>query len=233
MTGNLLLHVDRVTHRYDNLVTVDNLSLPLEYGQRLALRGANGSGKTTLLSLIDGTLTPASGRIMFAGNDITTWPPHRRAAFGIARVFQTPQAAARLSVRANILLGVRQHRHQGLKALPMTAAMARELDANAYEIAAWVGLTGLADVPAGLLSYGHRRQLDLAMALAIEPVLLLLDEPTAGLSPDETVIITGLLRDLPPRIAYVLVEHDTVVADRTTTAAVRLGPTADNTQVLR
>jgi len=216
------LRLDNVTHRYGNLVTVREVTLAVDYGQRLSLRGPNGAGKSTVLNLIDGSLTPASGRIRYGGMDITAWPAHRRAAAGIARVPQQPQSAGRLSVRANILLAARRHQHHGLRMVALPRAMARLLDERAYELAAWVGLTGFADVPAGMLSYGNRRQLDLAIALACSPALLLLDEPTAGLSPDETAAITGLLERLPRSVAYVLVEHDSVVADRTTSVAVHL-----------
>ncbi|WP_051367759.1 ATP-binding cassette domain-containing protein [Hamadaea tsunoensis] len=215
-----LLQVDAVTYRYGDLVAVDDFTLVVQPGERLALRGASGAGKSTLLDLIDGTVTPAAGRIVFAGQDITAWSADRRAAMGIARVFQKPQSAEWLTVCDNILHGARQHRRQGVHVVRQGAALVNALNANAYDLAAWAGLRDLADVLAGELSYGQRRRLDLAMAMAVEPMLLLLDEPTAGLSSEEAGFVGALLRNLPVQIAYLLVENDSVIADRRTSTAV-------------
>src|SRR5436305_9402761 len=172
-----------------------------------AVIGPNGAGKTTLINQISGLIAPDAGRIAFAGEDITGLPVHARAARGLARSFQITSVLPRFSVLENVALAV-QARHGTSFRFFGSAADEDELNAPALAALTQVGLAARADAAAGELSHGEKRALELAIALAMEPKLLLLDEPMAGTGHDETERLVAVLRSLKGRFPMVLVEHD-------------------------
>jgi branched-chain amino acid transport system ATP-binding protein len=191
-----LLHLHAVSRRFGGLVALHDLSLDVAAGTRHAVIGPNGAGKTTLLNLIAGSLRPTSGRITFDGRDITRLPAPARARQGIGRTFQHPALFGRLTVTANLTLALNRTTRRG-----RAGQVARLLDD--------AGLTGYAHVPAGRLPYGLRRRLELAMVLAGRPRLLLLDEPSAGLDPDETARLSRLLTaQTGDEVTVLLVDHN-------------------------
>jgi ABC-type branched-subunit amino acid transport system ATPase component len=189
-----LLHLDQVSARYGAVTAVHPLALTVEPGSRHAIIGPNGAGKTTLLHLIAGSLPVASGRILLADENITGHRPDRRARNGIARTFQHPAVITALTVVDNLRLALPGSR-RGRPDTALTDALNR------------VGLTAHAHVLAGHLAYGQRRLLELGMALADRPRLLLLDEPSAGLDPAGVQQLTALLASLPEQTAVILVDH--------------------------
>ncbi|HTJ33655.1 MAG TPA: ABC transporter ATP-binding protein [Dactylosporangium sp.] len=189
----MILRLDGLGRRYGDLAALDDVALQLEPGERRALIGPNGAGKTTLLNLVAGALRPSAGRIQFNDRDVTRTSPARRARLGIGRTHQHPAIWPTLSALDNVLVAAR--RPWG------------RLRPGARDHLAAVGLADQATTRAGSLSHGQRRQLELAMALAGEPRLLLLDEPAAGLSPPEVELLASLLAALPGDVAVLLVEH--------------------------
>lgn len=206
------LELQGVSRRFGGLRAVEDVSLSLAPGERRAIIGPNGAGKTTLFNLIAGDLRPTSGTIRFYGSDITRLPPHERIRLGIARTYQTPLVFPRLSVLENLYLAAR-----GVHPWRMSLRRPRATDAEmvkARQLAEQVGLGHAIRALAGALAHGQQRQLELGMALASNPRLLLLDEPAAGLSPAERELLTGLLLGLDSAMTILLVEHDMDVAFR-------------------
>jgi branched-chain amino acid transport system ATP-binding protein len=202
-----ILKLDHVGVRFDALKAVDDVSLHVRRGERRAIIGPNGAGKTTLFNAITGVVPPTSGRIEFGGHDVTRLQPHRRAACGISRTFQITNLFPTLTVRENMELALR-----GLKSRKFSFFGANDFtdDERARSDRA-LGLSRLgprSDALVSELSYGEQRQLEMAMALAPNPRLLLLDEPAAGLSPAERTIVTDIIGSLPEEITIVLIEHD-------------------------
>jgi branched-chain amino acid transport system ATP-binding protein len=210
-TGPLILTLADVTRTFGGLTAVNGVTLAVGAGERRAIIGPNGAGKTTLFGLISGEQLPTRGRIELFGRDITRLAPHRRAALGLTRTYQITNLFPRLSVVGNCLLAV-----QGL--LPMKLHLHRDLRrySGAFEraesVLGAVGLLGKAGATVRDLSHGEQRQLEIALALAGSPRLLLLDEPTAGLSPAESLMMTALLKKLDPAITLLIIEHDMDVA---------------------
>ncbi|MDG6108979.1 ABC transporter ATP-binding protein [Dactylosporangium aurantiacum] len=192
-----LLRVDGLGRRYGDLAALDGVDLRVAPGDRLGLIGPNGAGKSTLLNLIAGSLRPTAGRIRFDGRDVTRLGPARRARLGVGRTHQHPAVWSSLPALDNVLVA-------GRRPWGRLRAGGRE---RARELLAEVGLAGVERTAAGALSHGQRRQLELAMALAGEPRLLLLDEPAAGLAPPEVELLASLLAALPRTVAILLVEH--------------------------
>jgi branched-chain amino acid transport system ATP-binding protein len=208
-----LLCLQGVTRRYGGLVAVDNIDLEVVEGGVTAVIGPNGAGKTTLFNLISGFQTPNAGRILFAGEDITARLPEKIAAAGLIRTFQLVQLFQNLSVLENIQVGCHLHTKGGvLSALMRTSSTRRaerEVEARARELLDFVGLEGAAEVEASALAYGQQRLLEIARALAAKPKLLLLDEPAAGLSADESKRLSGAIRAIAGRgTTVLLIEHD-------------------------
>ena len=202
-----LLTLDRVGVRFGGLKAVDDVSLAVKRGERRAIIGPNGAGKTTLFNAITGFVRATSGRITFADRDITRTPPHRRAARGISRTFQITNLFPTLTVAQNMEIAVRglaPRKFSFFGAGGFSADERMRAD-NALEQAR---LAGRATALVQDLSYGEQRQLELAMTLATSPQLLLLDEPAAGLSPAERVMIADVIRALPADVTMVLIEHD-------------------------
>jgi branched-chain amino acid transport system ATP-binding protein len=203
--------LEGVSRAFGGLRAVDAVSLAVRPGERRALIGPNGAGKTTLFNLIAGTIPVTSGSIRLFGRDVTGVAPHRRAALGLARTFQINNLFPALTVLENCLLAV-----QALT--PAKFSMFRPLDAYtklAERARATLGLVGLDDrigATVRNLSHGEQRQLEIALALAGQPKVLLLDEPTAGLSPAESQHMARLLRTLDPAITVLMIEHDMDIA---------------------
>ena len=196
---------------FGGLHAVDGVELAVRPGERRALIGPNGAGKTTLFNLISGALPPTSGAIAFFGRDVTRMAQHRRAALGLSRTFQISNLFPTLTVLENCLLAV-----QALT--PARLAMHRPLAGytvlheGARASLAAVGLSDRADAIVKNLSHGEHRQLEIALALAGRPRVLLLDEPTAGLSPAESRLMAELLAKLDPAMTVLIIEHDMDIA---------------------
>jgi branched-chain amino acid transport system ATP-binding protein len=214
-----LLELAGVTRYFGALSAVNGVSLAVEGHERRAIIGPNGAGKTTLFNLITGHLAPASGRIVFDGRPITGLPPHRVARHGIARSFQRNNLFPRLTVRENLRLAAAADGRGSYSLFGSVARLTAPL-ARAREVAEAVGLADRLDEVVSRLSYGEQRQLEVGVALATRPQLLMLDEPTAGMSPEETQRMTRLLAALPREVTIVIIEHDMDVvfslADRIT-----------------
>jgi branched-chain amino acid transport system ATP-binding protein len=189
------------------LVVTDDLSLSIEPGELHAVIGPNGAGKTTLINQISGLLLPDSGSIRFAGRDITALPAHARAKLGLARSFQVTSVLSGFSALENVALAVQAHSGSSFRVVG-DAAREEALNVPARAALAEVGLADRADVPAGHLAHGEKRALELAIALAADPKLLLLDEPMAGTGREETARLIAVLKKLKGRFAILLVEHD-------------------------
>lgn len=189
------------------LKVTEAVDLSVQQGELHALIGPNGAGKTTLVHQISGVLRPDSGQIRFRGNDITALPSEKRARAGLARTFQITSTIPSLSVLENVALGV-QARSSHPLALFANAATDAALNEPAWEAIAAVGLTERAHVQAGRLSHGEKRALEIAMALTLQPSVILLDEPLAGVGREEGERLIALLDSLKRRYSMLLVEHD-------------------------
>ena len=221
-----LLTIDDLHRGYGALRAVDGVSLAIPTGGRHAVIGPNGAGKTTLLNLVAGLIRPDGGRIRLDGTDITRHGPGRRARLGIGRTHQQPAVWSSLSAADNVLVaGWRPL--GGWRGAATRSRRAERLLGPVMDLLDRLGLAGSARVVAGTLSHGQRRQLEIAMALAGRPRLLLLDEPAAGLSPAEVDRLAGLLTALPRSVAVLMVEHqlDLVDALADTVSVMRAGQT--------
>jgi branched-chain amino acid transport system ATP-binding protein len=205
------LAVSRLTHHFGGLCALDDVSLEVAAGERLVILGPNGAGKTTLFNIITGLIQAATGRIWVLDHDVTRQPPHRRARLGLGRTFQITTLFPALTVLDSVLLAVQGTDDARLSFLrPQTAFP--HLFARAEALLAEWGLADRRDVPTRLLSYGEQRQVELILALATRPRVLLLDEPTAGLSPAETASVASMVRRFPRDVTILLIEHDMDVA---------------------
>ncbi len=202
-----VLRVENLRKAFGALIVTDDLSLELMPGELHAVIGPNGAGKTTLIDQISGLIAPDAGTIRFAGRDVTALPMHARARLGLARSFQLSSVLAGFSALENVALAVQARAGSSFRVFGRAAAEAA-LNEPAMAALADVGLAARAQVPAGELSHGEKRALELAIALATEPKLLLLDEPMAGTGPEETARLVDLLRRLKGRFPLLLVEHD-------------------------
>ena len=202
-----LLQVEHLSKSYGALAVTQDVSLTVEPGEIHALIGPNGAGKTTLVGQIAGSIRPDRGRIVFGGRDITALPPDRRAVLGLARSFQIITLVPDFSARENVAVAV-QRRHGSSFRFIGNAAGERSLNQEADAALTQVGLYDRAGIAAGALSHGEKRQLELAVALACAPKLLLLDEPMAGVGHDEAARLVALLQSLRGRFAMLLIEHD-------------------------
>ena len=208
-----LLQLDGLTRRYAGLVAVDGVDMQVVPGGVHAVIGPNGAGKTTLFNLVSGLVVPSAGRIVLDGQDVTALPPERRAALGLGRTFQNIRVFAGMTVLENVLTGLHVRMRCGLPGvvlrLPGFRAEERRAVARARAALDLVGLVDEADQPAGALSYGDQRRLEIARSMAPEPRLLLLDEPAAGMNPAETEGLAALIRQLSGLgTTVLLVEHD-------------------------
>ena len=202
-----LLSVRGLRKRFGGLVATDGVDLDVAEGETLAVIGPNGAGKTTLIAQLSGDLAPDAGTIRFAGEDVTALPAAERSGRGFARSFQITSIFREFSALDNVALAVQAHAGHSFR-FWRRAREERALREPARAVLAQVGLAARADVEAGALAHGEQRQLEIAMALATRPRLLLLDEPVAGMGIDESQRMVALLRTLRGRHTMVLVEHD-------------------------
>jgi branched-chain amino acid transport system ATP-binding protein len=202
-----VLRIEGLTKNFGGLRVTDGVTLDVMPGELHAVIGPNGAGKTTLINQISGLLAPDAGEIVFAGETVTHLPVHARASRGLARSFQITSVVPRFSVLENVALAVQARAGTSFCFLGRAAAEDALNDA-AFDALAQVGLAARADVAAGDLSHGEKRALELAIALAMDPKLLLLDEPMAGTGRDETARLVEALRALKGRFPMILVEHD-------------------------
>ena len=202
-----MLTIENLQKRFGGLTVTDRVNLSLVPGELHALIGPNGAGKTTLVNQLAGEIAPSAGRIVFDGADITAQPTWRRALLGIGRSFQISSVFGEFTALQNVLLAVQPRRGHSFRF--WRAAESNEvLVARARQALREAGLATHADQPVARLSHGEMRQLELAMTLAAEPRLLLLDEPMAGMSPSDAESVIGVLRGLKGRYTTVLIEHD-------------------------
>jgi branched-chain amino acid transport system ATP-binding protein len=214
-----ILAAEGVVKRFGGLVATDRLSLEVEAGEVHAVIGPNGAGKTTLVAQIAGELRPDAGAIRFLGADITRLPAHLRALRGLARSFQISSVFLEFTALDNVALAVQAHDGHSFR-FWRAARADPALSAPAHDILARVGLEERARVRAAHLAHGEKRALEIAMALATRPRLLLLDEPTAGMGPEDSARLVRLLMRLKGAVTILLVEHDMdavfALADRIT-----------------
>jgi branched-chain amino acid transport system ATP-binding protein len=214
-----LLEIEGLSKRFGGVVASDSISLSVPKGELHAIIGPNGAGKTTLIGQLAGELVSDAGRIRFEGRDVTALPTYRRSQLGLARSFQITSLFPDFTALDNVALAVQAHaghsfhfwrpaRQQASLREPARAALAR------------VGLASRADMLVSKLSHGEHRQLEIAMALATGPRLLLLDEPMAGMGPEESARMVSMLRELKRELTILLIEHDMeavfALADRIT-----------------
>ena len=210
----LLLEVEDLTRSYGGVLAVNGFSISIRSGQIVGMIGPNGAGKTTVFNLITGLDRADRGRIVFRGRDITHKPAHVIARRGIARTFQNIRLLAELSVLDNVKVACHQHAGYGLVSAALRLGAfrrnERRIEEESMEYLSLLGLESLAYEPALSLPYGKRRNLEIARALATQGTLLLLDEPAAGLNPQETSDLSALIRMLRDRFALtiLLIEHD-------------------------
>jgi branched-chain amino acid transport system ATP-binding protein len=201
------LRLQKLRKSFGELVVTDDLSLDFMPCELHAVIGPNGAGKTTLINQISGLIAPDAGTILFGERDITGLPVHARAALGLARSFQVSSVLSGFSALENVALAVQSRAGSSYRVLGRAAAEPA-LNDPAMAALADVGLADRARVPAGALAHGEKRALELAIALAMQPKILLLDEPMAGTGREETARLVAVLRRLKGRFSMVLVEHD-------------------------
>lgn len=203
----MLLQAESITKRWGGLVAVDRASLDLMRGEIHAVIGTNGAGKSTLIHVLSGEITPTSGRVMIDGQDATSWSQPRRAQWGLGRSYQRNTIYPDFSVFENCRLAAQAKRQQPWR-IWQSAERCTATQHSALQALERTGLSDLSHRTAGLLSHGQKRQLEIAMCLAISPKILLLDEPLAGMGPEETDRMLALLDELRADHAILLVEHD-------------------------
>ena len=202
-----VLKADSLSQSYGGLKVLEDISFSIEEGERVAIIGPNGAGKTTLFNVLSGFIPPVAGRVHLMGNDVTRMPPHRRASLGLARSFQTNTLFPRLSLLANVLLaikGVQAARYQMVR--PITAYK-DNLD-RARELLELVDLWEERESAVTALSHGQQRLVEIILALASKPRLLMLDEPSAGLTTGETVDLTKMIHSLTQNTTVFFCAHD-------------------------
>ncbi len=202
-----MLRVDGVSKRFGGLVAVDTVRLDVRPGEIHALIGPNGAGKTTLVHLLSGAMAPDTGRVFFGGVDITARAFHERVALGLARSYQVTSLFRAFSALDNVALAVQARSGSSLAFWKPLAAEHALFD-EARAVLADVGLAARAGALAGHLSHGEQRSLEVGLALATRPQLVLLDEPMAGMGPDESERMIALIAGLKARVTVLLIEHD-------------------------
>jgi branched-chain amino acid transport system ATP-binding protein len=214
-----VLRIENLRRSFGSLVVTNRVNLDLAAGERHAIIGPNGAGKTSLVNQIGGQLRPSGGRILVKGTDVTGWSPDRICRVGVARTFQRNNLFANLSVLENLRLAVQARRGKPLNFFTPVSHLRNEAE-RSEALMRQVHLQQAPTTTARNLSYGEQRQLEIGIALAGEPELLLLDEPTSGMSPAETARMIDLIASLPRTLSILMIEHDMnvvfSVADRVT-----------------
>ncbi len=214
-----LLRVESLTKSFGGVIASDDITLDIVPGELHAVIGPNGAGKTTLIGQLTGEIAPNAGYVRFDGHDITALPVYGRSALGLARSFQITSLFLDVTALDNVALAVQAHAGHSFR-FWRAARRDPALREPARAALGRVGLAGRADVIVSRMSHGEQRQLEFAMALATRPRVLLLDEPMAGLGPEESTRVVNLLRELKRELAILLVEHDMeavfALADRIT-----------------
>jgi branched-chain amino acid transport system ATP-binding protein len=205
--ADFALETTALTKRFGGLTAVDTVDLRVERGAVHCVIGPNGAGKTTLINLLSGDLTPTGGRVLLAGDDITGLAPYRVSQRGIGRSYQKTNIFPEFTVFENAWLAAQSRLPSSMRFF-RPAARLRDVEGRTTRALDMAGLAERAKIPAGVLSHGEQRQLEIALILATEPKVLLLDEPMAGMSADESLRMVGLLRRLRGDHTLVLVEHD-------------------------
>jgi branched-chain amino acid transport system ATP-binding protein len=217
-----LLEARGVSKYFGGVHACENVSIDVREGSIHAVIGPNGAGKTTFFNALSGFYFPDSGTVAFRGQDITRMANWRRIECGMSRTFQTPSIFPELSVRENVVLGVRSRRGLAFRLRPPSAAERAELEGRVDQLLGFVNLAGFKERPVAELSHGGQRLCEIAMSLSTEPALVLLDEPMAGLAESETERVVSVIRDLHDRLGLTVlfVEHNMRVvlalADRIT-----------------
>ena len=231
-----MLRINKLVKSFGGILATDNLTFKVEPGELHAVIGPNGAGKTTLIEQITGEIEPDSGSIIFDGNDISEVPVHLRSAYGLARSFQITNIFMDMTVWDNVALAVQAHAGHSFH-FWKNASKEQILREPAFEYLQQVGLEKRADDVAGNLSHGEHRQLEIAMALATRPKMLLLDEPMAGMGPEESKAMVEILQGLKRKLTILLVEHDMDVvfslADKITVLVYGQGIATDTPEAIR
>jgi len=212
-TEKVILRTEKLTKAFGGLIAVNNLDLTIPEGEVRAIIGPNGAGKSTLLLMIIGMLKPTEGKIFFKDKDITGLPPYKVFRLGISATFQTSNIFPNLSVYENIWIAA-QSRCKGKMNPLIHHRRLKDVENRVEEILKRLNLKDLAEEPAGKLSHGDQRVLEVGLALATDPDLLLLDEPTSGMSPKEAAEMAKLIKELSKEVSIVLVEHNMDVVMR-------------------
>jgi len=207
----IVLEVDNVDVRFGGLQALTGCQLSVKAGERRAIIGPNGAGKTTLFNVISGMIKPAAGAVLLFGRDVTRFPAHARASVGLSRTFQITNLFPNLSVMENLILGL-----QALTRVKYvffrTLSSFSDLVNSAESLLKDWGLDGKKEHPVRMLSHGEQRQLEIVLALSTRPKVLLLDEPTQGLSSAETALVVPMVKALDPATTVLFIEHDMDVA---------------------
>jgi branched-chain amino acid transport system ATP-binding protein len=209
--GYPILELQQVTKRFSGLVAVNSVSLSVKPGEIFGLIGPNGAGKTTLFNIITGLILPSSGQLIYHNDRLAKLRPHQIAARGISRTFQNLRLFGNLSVLENVAIARHKHIRSGLipSLLGLAAAEERRTQQRSLELLEMVNLADKAEYTARNLAYGDQRRLELARALALEPQLLLLDEPAAGMNPNEKAALSQVIRQIRSTfdLTIILIEH--------------------------
>ncbi|MEA2982248.1 MAG: branched-chain amino acid transport system ATP-binding protein [Alphaproteobacteria bacterium] len=205
------LIVQDLSQNFGGVQALSDVSFTVEPGERRLIIGPNGAGKTTLFNMLSGTFRVSGGKVMLFDRDITDVPAYERARMGLARTFQITNLFPRLTVLENVLLALQASDDTAFSLHRRMTANRHLFDRANMLLEEW-GLTAITGQPAKEISYGEQRQIDLILAMAVRPKVLLLDEPTAGLSAAEVVRVVGMVRSLPREVTILMIEHDMDVA---------------------
>ena len=209
----MMLTAKELTRRFGGVVAVNNLSFSVHQGEIFGFIGPNGAGKTTLFNLITGLIPPSSGQLIYQGRVISQLPPHQIAGLGIARTFQNIRLFGELSVLDNVIIARHLHTHSniitGVLGLPLAVKEEENSRQKALELLTLIGLDNRTEEKAKNLAYGDQRRLEIARALALEPQILLLDEPAAGMNLNQKQQLSEFIRDLRDRFHFtiIIIEH--------------------------
>jgi branched-chain amino acid transport system ATP-binding protein len=202
-----ILETKGLYHDFSGLKVLSDVNLQVKEGERHAIIGPNGAGKTTLFNVITGTYVPSHGAVFFKGKEVTGFKPHQMVRLGMGRSFQITSTFSRLTAFQNIRMGVLSKRGVRFNVFQYVDKI-KDITVETDEVLKRINLYDVRDIPAGTLSYGQQRSLEIGMALVTEPDLVMLDEPTAGMSKDETHYAVELIRRLTEGKTVVIIEHD-------------------------